>query len=385
VVGARLSDIRGNRGTSSVGSRAAPHRPGVPPDHVYGDPGPGPGPDEPPKLKSPLWTRILIIAGCVLVVVSGGALALVYGLSARYENQVGRQDILDGVPQALDGEHGTNFLVLGSDSREQQNTQSLDETGSRSDTILIVHVKHDLSGAFIVSIPRDSYVDIPAGGNWNGGKEKINAAFAFGGANLAAKTIYNLTQVPVNGAMIVNFAGVVNMVDAVGGVHVCVPYDVPNFFTEDFPQYNNGWAAGCHDMMGEEAEVFMRQRHDVPGGDLGRIKSQQLVMKALASKATSAGVLTNPGKLDSLLVTAAQSLTVDKNMNLKDLAFALKGIKPDNISFATAPVTGLETIDGVGSTVQLDMPGTQELFKAVLEDKTDEWLTAHPQPAVASI
>jgi LCP family protein required for cell wall assembly len=381
VARADLSDVRGDWRSSSAGSPAGQNRRRGPVDDDYDDL------DHPnaPKQKYPLWTRLLLIAGGILVVISAGTLALVYGLSSRYEDKVGRDDILNGVPQAGDGDHGTNYLVLGSDSRERQSTQSLDETGSRSDTILIVHIKQDLSGAFIASIPRDSYVDIPEGGDWNGGKEKINAAFAYGGANLAAKTIYNLTQIPVNGAMIVNFAGVVNMVDAVGGVHVCVPYDVPNFFQDDFPQYANGWGQGCHDMRGEEAEVFMRQRHDVPGGDLGRIKSQQLVMKALASKATSAGVLTNPGKLDSLLVTAAKSLTVDQNMNLKDLAFALKGIKPDNISFATAPVTGLETIDGVGSTVQLDMPGTQELFKAVLDDKTDEWLAAHPQPEVASI
>src|SRR5204863_222356 len=115
----------------------------------------------------------------------------------------------------------------------------------------------------------------------------------------------------------------------VGGVHVCPPYDVPNYFTADFPQYNRGWQKGrCYDMKGEEAEVFMRQRHDVPGYDLGRIKSQQLVMKALAEKATSSGVVTNLSKLDALLNTAAKSLTVDKRMNLRDLAFQLRGIKP---------------------------------------------------------
>ncbi len=119
----------------------------------------------------------MVIVGSVLIVISGGSLILLYGLSARYDSQVGREDILDGVPAATDDEHGMNFLVLGTDSRADQETQSLEETGNRSDTIMIVHINKAKTGAFIVSIPRDSYVDIPASpGDWNGGKNKINAA-----------------------------------------------------------------------------------------------------------------------------------------------------------------------------------------------------------------
>jgi len=94
-------------------------------------------------------------------------------------------------------------------------------------------------------------------------------------------------------------------------------------------------------------------------------------------------VLTSPSKMDSLLTTAAESLTVDQNLNLRDLAFALKGVRPDDVTFATAPVAGLITTDA-GSSVKLDMPGVQALMSAIREDKTDEWLAAHPQPDVAS-
>jgi LCP family protein required for cell wall assembly len=321
----------------------------------------------------------MAIIGSVLVMISGGALIALYGLSSHYENKVGREDILADVPTVESGANEPmNFLVLGSDSREGEAKQDLDETGSRSDTIMIVHVKGDKSGAFIASIPRDSYVDIPAGGDWRGGKNKINAALAFGGANLAAKTIYNLTQLPLNGAMLVNFDGVQRMVEAVGGVEVCTPFDVPALS-------GRLWKAGCHQMTPADAEEFVRQRYFVPGGDLGRIKNQQNVIKGLMKKATSTGVLTNPGKLDNLITAMAESLTVDKNMNLRELVFALKGISPDNIKFATAPILGTETIEGVGSTVRLDRPGTNELFQAVLADKTDEWLAGHPQPDVASI
>jgi LCP family protein required for cell wall assembly len=337
------------------------------------------------KLRTPWYLTLVVILGSLLVVVSGGSLALAYGLSNRYDGKAQHADILGDVPhnENVDIAKGPlNYLVLGTDSRDNAETEQADAKGDRSDTILLVHIAKGLGSGFVVSIPRDSYVDIPAGGSWKGGKNKINAAFSFGGANLAAKAIYNLTKVPLDGAVIINFAGVVNMVNAVGGVHVCVPYDVPNYFT-DFPQYKDGWKKGCHDMAGEEAEVFMRQRHDVPGGDFGRIRSQQLVMQALAQKATSAGIITNPSKLDNLLVTVAQSLTIDKSMNLRDLAFSLKGIRPDQITFATAPYKGTMNTPA-GSSVELDMAGCQQLFQAVLDDRTAEWLAAHPQPDVAS-
>jgi LCP family protein required for cell wall assembly len=333
----------------------------------------------PAKPKFPWWLKAGIIVGSVLLAVAGGGLALVYGLTSRYENKVARQDILEGVPMAeIDENQPMNFLVLGSDSRAKQETQALDQTGSRSDTIMIVHVNRARSGAFIVSIPRDSYVDIPAEGGWRGGKNKINAALAYGGANLAAKTVYNLTQVPLNGAMIVNFDGVHKMVEAVGGVNVCTPFAVKSSFSSRF------WDVGCHDMTPAEAEEFMRQRYNVPGGDFGRIKNQQNVIKGLMKKVTSTDILTNPIKLDNLISTAAESLTVDQNMNLRDLVFALKGINPNNVKFATAPALGTMTTDA-GSSVELDMPGVAELFRAVLDDKTDDWLTAHPQSEVASI
>ena len=331
----------------------------------------------PTKPKLSWWLKTAIIAGSALLAVGGGGLALVYGLTSRYENKVARQDILEGVPMAeIDENQPMNFLVLGSDSRQKQGTQALDQTGSRSDTIMIVHVNKARSGAFVVSIPRDSYVDVPAGGDWRGGKNKINAALAYGGANLAAKTVYNLTKVPLNGAMIVNFDGVHKMVEAVGGVNVCTPFAVKSSFSSRF------WDVGCHDMTPAEAEEFMRQRYNVPGGDFGRIKNQQNVIKGLMKKVTTTGVLANPLTLDRLITTAAESLTVDKGMNLRDLAFALKGIDPANVKFATVPVAGTMTTDA-GSSVQLDTAGVAELFEAVRGDRTDEWLATHPQPDVA--
>jgi LCP family protein required for cell wall assembly len=355
-----------------------------------GEPTPGSAEDHPPpapdeverRSSRPAYVKVVTTVGVLLLVVSSSAMAVLYGLSNRYESQVTHENILEGVPEGeRDVEDGPlNFLVLGTDSRADEQTEQFNSTGSNSDTIILVHIAKGLDRAFLVSIPRDSYVNIPPGGAWPGGKNKINAAFAFGGANLAARAVYDLTQIPLDGAMIVNFAGVRNMVDAVGGVHVCVPYDVPNYFT-DYPQYKDGWDAGCHDMAGEETEIFIRQRHNVPGGDFGRMRSQQLVMKALADKATSKGMLANPAGLDALLLAAARSLTLDERMDMRSLAFALKGIRPDDLNFATAPHTATgET--AAGSSVFLDEAGCQELFRALREDRAEEWLAAHPQDEV---
>ncbi len=106
----------------------------------------------------------------------------------------------------------------------------------------------------------------------------------------------------------------------------------------------------------EEVEDFTRQRYNVPGGDFGRIKNQQNVIRGLIKKIVSGGVLTNPIKLDALLTTAAESLTVDKDLNLRSLAFAVKDISPDNVKFATVPYVGTMTTDA-GSSVQLNMVG----------------------------
>lgn len=323
------------------------------------------------------WLKTLVIVGAVLLVMSGGALALLYGVSSHYDSKVARDDILADVP-TVDDDGPMNFLILGSDSRAEKETAELDDTGSRSDTIMLLHVNEERTAAFIFSIPRDSYVDIPASGTWPGGKNKINASLAFGGASLVAKTVYDLTKIPLNGAIIINFSGIQNMVRAVDGVNVCTPFTVRSEFS------SRVWAKGCHDMTPAEVEEFVRQRKSVPGGDLGRIKSQQNVIKGLMKKVKTTGVLTNPGRLDDLITAAAESLTVDKNLNLRDLAFSLKGIDPSNVKFATTPIVGtMQT--AAGSSIELDMPAAQELFTAVLEDKADEWLAAHPQPEVASL
>jgi LCP family protein required for cell wall assembly len=356
-----------------------------------GTPGTGGEPDETvggrPRRRMRWYSKLAIVVGVLIIVLAGGGAIALKLMSNHYEGMVDRQDILSGVPTAApevrtdnktSAKAPLNFLVLGTDAQTDKQVAGMDDRGSRSDTIMIVHVSSDRKRAFIASIPRDSYVNVPAGGSWGGGKNKINSAMSFGGANLAAKTVYDLTQIPLSGAMILNLNGVQSMVRAVGGVRVCIPYTVRSAFSPKV------WEKGCHNLDPAEAEEFVRQRKGTPGGDLGRIKNQQHVIQGLLQKVKQGGMLTDPGKLNNLITTAAKSLTVDKNTRLTDLALELKGVDTDHITFATTPIRGTTQTDA-GSSVELDTKGAEELFAAIRADRTDEWLAAHPQPEVASL
>lgn len=324
----------------------------------------------------PRWQRTIIILGVLAIITSLIGVGGAWGFVHRYESQVKHEDILGVEAPAPEVEQHweagpLNLLLLGSDSREGERDEGR-FTGERSDTIMLVHIAASRDRAAIISIPRDSYVHIPAGKNWKGGMNKLNAAFSYGGAPLAAKTISDLTGVTFDGAMIANFAGIRRMVDAVDGVNVCVPYDVKSTFSD------KSWPKGCHRFDGANAEEFMRQRKNVPGGDFGRMHDQQLVVQGIIEKVSADGALNNPVKLDKLVMTAAQSLTIDKNLDLRQLASTVRNIKPANVKFATVPYSnpGLKT--PVGSAVQLDDLKSKAMFDAIRTDTLDQWLAANP-------
>jgi LCP family protein required for cell wall assembly len=326
------------------------------------------------------WKKVAIILVGVLLVLAGGTAGAGWALVHRYESQVTHEDLLGDAapPPAQQEQHFAagplNLLLLGSDSREGEVGKG-SIPGARSDTVMLVHIAAKRDKATIISIPRDSYVNIPGGGDWKGGMNKLNAAFAFGGAPLAAKTVTQLTGVALDGAMIANFAGIRDMVDAVGGVNVCVPYDVKSYFSKTV------WKTGCHDMGGAEAEEFMRNRMFVPGGDFGRMKDQQLVVQGVIQKVSSQGLLNNPLMLDRLLVAAAQSLTIDNSLNLRQLVTSVRDINPSAVTFTTAPFTRDDLKTPAGTAVELDAQKCAALFASVRDDTVDQWLQANPPPA----
>lgn len=327
--------------------------------------------------KWPVWTKVCVAIGGVLVVLAGTTMTAAYGLTAQLERHVKRADILSDVPGQKVSSYTSgplNFLVLGSDNRAADPSVGADTTGARSDTIMLVHIDKTLTKASLVSIPRDSYVDIPAAdnGKWLGGKNKINAAYDFGGPALTAKTVNQLTGVPLNGAFLLDFNSVRKLVGIVGGVTVCIPFSMSSIHTDRV------WKKGCNFLTADAAQDFMRQRKTVPGGDFGRIQNQQRVVLAVAKKMSVKGLITNPVKLNRVLTTVADAVTVDQNVDLPDLALGLKNIRPTNMTFTTLPIITDNLSTPAGSSVELDPVKGEALFSALRDDTMDAWFAANP-------
>jgi LCP family protein required for cell wall assembly len=321
------------------------------------------------------------VIGATLLVGSTGVLAAANTLANRYDNKIVRDDVFAQIPQAerksvAPGKPVTgplNVLVIGVDNTAGAgDRQYQGVVGQRSDTVMLLHVPRTLDRAYAISFPRDSYVDIPAEpGTWDGGKNKINAAFELGGAPLLVRTVQDLTGLQVDHVVQVDFKGLHKMTEAVGGVDVYVSertYDSRSKYT--FP-------AGWNHLDADKAEIYVRQRYGLVEGDFDRVKRQQQYLRALLKKATDAGMITDPGKLDRLLTAATESLTVDKNMPVRDLAFALRALRVDDVTFITLPFAGYLKTE-VGDANQVDALKAQQLFTAVKAETVDQYLLANP-------
>ncbi|GEA89411.1 hypothetical protein Q760_10380 [Cellulomonas cellasea DSM 20118] len=274
------------------------------------------------------------------------------------------------------------FVVLGSDDRTGVNADigGADE-GMRSDTTMIVQVSADRTRVEVVSIPRDSYVRIPAchldrdpeGPMSRPHSAKFNAAFALGAdtgdVGLAAactlSTIAENTGLSMTEFLLVDFAGFQGMVDAIGGVRVCVPRAIRD--TEGNTELD--LAAGWHDLVGQQALDYVRARY-VTGSDNSdtqRIPRQQKFVGAMSRKILSAEVLTSPRSVYGFLDAATRSLTASDQLgapdNLVGLALSLRELQPSAVTFATVPngTSGKNLVwtpdaDLVWQRLQLDLP-----------------------------
>jgi len=265
---------------------------------------------------------------------------------------------------------GTNILVVGSDNREGMSgamrkklKAGSGDYGRHTDTMMIAHIADDGTVGF-VSIPRDSYVDIPAyttssGRTVSASKQKINAAYDIGGPTLVVETVEQATGVRIDHYAELNFLGFVSMVDAVGGVPVTTKSAIKDEKSGlDIP-------AGTTNLDGAQSLAFVRARYFDPTGDLGRMKRQQEFIGALFDKATSPAVLTNPTRLIALADAVASSLTVDEDFGRREIwnliASARVGSTKD-VSFQTIPVSGDAMKSGVGSVILWDEPAARDLF-----------------------
>jgi LCP family protein required for cell wall assembly len=297
-----------------------------------------------PRLRR--WLRPRRVVTTIVVVIA----LLLAGTVATYaylNSKLHRANILVSYSGRPVPGAGTNWLIAGSDSRqgltvaqEREYVTGFGITGQRSDTIMLLHIPSGGGRPVLVSIPRDSYVNIPGHGY-----NKINAAFAFGGPALLAKTVQDLTGLYINHFMDIGFGGFVRVVNDVGGVRMCFSHAI-----KDVDSGSN-FTAGCHNLSGGQALAFVRDRHSFATSDLQREQDQRLFLKALLDKMTSTGTMLNPFKILPASVGVVDSLTVDQGTSLLDLYGAANALR-DPIT-TTVPIANANFITPAGDSVEL--------------------------------
>ncbi|HEV2779275.1 MAG TPA: LCP family protein [Actinophytocola sp.] len=324
-------------------------RPGDrPPPGGYG------APPRPRPRRRRRFGRVLLIIFLAFVVLIG-AVWLYLDLNLN------RVQALTDYPGRPAAGAGTNWLIVGSDSRaglsaeDQERLATGDAKGQRTDTMMLLHIPDNDTKPTLVSLLRDSYVDIPGKG-----KNKLNAAYAFGGPKLLAQTVELNTGLRLDHYMEIGFGGFAEIVDSIGGVEMCLKEPI------DDPKAGIKLPAGCQELTGEQALGYVRTRA-TPRADYDRVIHQREFIGALTDKAASAGTLLNPFKLFPLLANAPDAITVDEGdhlHNLPGLAFAIKGASDGSTVSTTVPVGR-----NVGSALQWDEAKKNALFDALRTDQ----------------
>ena len=280
-----------------------------------------------------------------------------------FDTTLRRAPVLTDYPDRPAAGHGTNWLIVGSDSRQgltveqQQDLATGGDIGTgRTDTILLVHVPSFGSSTptTMVSIPRDSYVPIPGHG-----KDKINSAFAMGGATLLIQTVEQATGLRLDHYVEIGFGGFAALVDALGGVTVCPTAPIND------PLAGIDLPAGCQELAGRNALGYVRSR-DTPRADLDRMINQRQFMSALLHRASSPAVWLNPFRWYSVPRAAADALTVDQGGHVWDLArlgWALHG----PTTSLTVPIGEFSSGDA-GAVVVWNHDVASKLFDALASD-----------------
>ncbi|UQU67864.1 LCP family protein [Couchioplanes caeruleus] len=370
--------------------------------------------------RSPSWARWLLTVGVVLMVLSGGSLVGANLVLSSATGAVDQENLIGGARSAADRKHADikgakNILLVGLDTRPSWKNKE----PSRSDSIILLHLPADHSRAYLVSLPRDSYVEIPAYDNgkqpYRGGRNKINSAFAFGsrglegqeaeahGFELLALTVKRLTGITPDAGAIIDFGGFKDVVNVLGKVCMYVDEDVTSIhightadgkqavpYKTDAAGLNprkvpgvtaNFYKKGNHCLTPVEALDFARQRDLLANrdSDYGRQRHQQQLLKAILKQAVHDG-FNSPTKLPKLITAIGKTMTVDNGgISLEDWAFAMRNTNPDDlITIKTNDGKfNSESVPGIGS-VEVLSDTTMELLRSVKDDTVPAFLQANP-------
>jgi LCP family protein required for cell wall assembly len=320
-------------------------------------------------------SRAAMVAALLAVLTLGacGSLAIYYNV------QLGDVDRISALaddgrrPKRVEGAgDALNILLMGTDNgnggtsiKEELADGEWSSGAFRSDTIMMLHITKDRDAAYLVSIPRDSLVKIPGYG-----RDKINAAFSYGGPLLAQRTVENLTDVRIDHLAMIDWSSFKDLTTALGGV----PITVPETFTD--PHKNITWEKGTHNMEGQQALLYVRTRYGLANGDFDRIERQQNFLRALLHKTLSQGTISNPIRLTNVLEVITDNLTVDESFGvgeMRDLALSLRDLRGDDVEYLTAPLGSYDTVNGQ-SVVRLKRKESEALFTAVRHDDIESYL-----------
>jgi LCP family protein required for cell wall assembly len=357
----------------------AAREPGAPGDPENPEDPDAPGEDDTPsapdrrarrrrRTRRVLYGALILLCAGVLLVAGTGYWA--------YEHYTGRVERIpnafptnvpkaDLPPPSKDGSE--TFLLVGLDARSDLPTTGKNAKApewkpgaQRSDTMMLVHIPANHKNAYVVSLPRDSWVSVPGHG-----KAKLNAAFSWGGPPLLIDTVQRMAKVKIDHLMVIDWSGFKKLTDAVGGVDITVDKTVSR---------RNGpggvWTAGTHHMNGDDALDYVRERYGLPRGDLDRTHRQQNFLRAVLSKMLTGGTFTNPLKLKRTLDQVTSVVSVDDKLSdsgLRNLVWDMRGVRSKDMVFMNAPVAGFDTIQKQ-SVVLLDDNGTSELWEAMRND-----------------
>ncbi|MEU2118787.1 LCP family protein [Streptomyces sp. NPDC016459] len=318
----------------------------------------------------------MAMALSVTVLAAGGiGHAVVTGLNTG----ISRVDPFKDMKNRPQAGHGMNVLVVGTDGRERITAEEKEKyrLGGApchcTDTVMLVHISEDRERASVVSLPRDSYAEMPEHTDLISGEKhqahpvKLNAAYAEGGPGLTVRTVESMTGVKIDHYLEVDFTSFMRTVDAVDGVQICTTRPMKDPYT------GLDLTAGTHELDGGQALQYVRSRHIDGAADIGRMQRQQRFLAALVERISSSGVLINPVRFREVATAMLGSVRADEDFGtdqLFALARAMRGFTPASSEFVSVPIGDMSfPVKGIGSTVKWDAAKAQKLFQALREDR----------------
>lgn len=315
--------------------------------------------------------RVLVIAIAALLVPVLLLVALLGYYFSRVDSALGniQQDTLLPEPyvgQPAKTSAAMNMLLVGAD-------QNADGSDGRSDVLMLAHLSGDRKSLYLVSFPRDLWVDVAENRYVSHrAKAKINAAYSWGRAPLAVRTVEELTQTKIDHTAEINFGGFVAMTEQLGGVMV------NNIHASTAGDYS--FPAGEITVAGDEALAYVRQRYGLPNGDLDRAERQRAVMTGIVNKATAPETLANPVRFGDTVDLLSQQVTVDQTLpssEVKNLVYGLKIRERGAIHSLQAPITGFGTSSDGQSIAIVNEPRMAELSEALRTDTMADYVTKY--------